>query len=238
MLWNASKIKGYEVQASDGLIGKVSDFLFEDNVWKMRWLVVETGNWFAGRKVLLPLSALGYPNQSKRKITVSLTCQQVKDSPDVDTNQPVSRQMEHDIYDFYGWDPYWSAAFALGGTWMMAPEPLMAKPLVNSTHRDPLRSLVEMIGYHIHASDGDIGHVDDFLIDDIKWHVRYIVVETNNWWPQKTVVVSPAAVQAIELAERYAQLNMQRQQLKNSPQYDPQIRLERTYEERLRCHYR
>jgi hypothetical protein len=94
MLWDASALDGYAIEASDGRIGSVSDFLFEDTSWIVRWLVADTGNWLSDRKVLLPLSALGKPDPSLRQFPVELTMQQVKDSPDFDTDRPVSRQHE------------------------------------------------------------------------------------------------------------------------------------------------
>jgi hypothetical protein len=114
MLRNASVIDGYAIAASDGQVGTVSDFLFDDASWLVRWLVVDTGNWLSGRKVLLPASALGHLDQPERHFSVRLTMQQVKDSPDIYTDQPVSRQMETNIYDFYGWNPYWSTGY-MGG---------------------------------------------------------------------------------------------------------------------------
>jgi Prokaryotic cytochrome b561 len=119
MLWNASVINGYAIEASGGRLGTVSDFLFEDASWMICWLVVDTGNWLSGRKVLLPPSVLGQPDAGLRQIPVKLTMQQVKDSPDVDTDRPMSRQLEIHVYDYYGWDPYW-------GTGYMSHRPMAA----------------------------------------------------------------------------------------------------------------
>ena len=115
MLWNASAIKGYAIEASDGDIGTVSDFLFDDATWLVRWLVVDTGNWLSGRKVLLPPSVLGRLYAKDRAFAVKLTIQQVKDSPEIDTDRPVSRQMESKVYDYYGWSPYWGSGLYMGG---------------------------------------------------------------------------------------------------------------------------
>ena len=115
MLWNASAINGYAIKASDGRIGTVSDFLFDDASWLVRWLVVDTGNWLSGRKVLLPPSALGQLDAKEHEFSVKLTKQQVKDSPEIDTDRPVSRQMETSVYDYYGWSPYWGTGFYMGG---------------------------------------------------------------------------------------------------------------------------
>src|ERR1700730_15963426 len=110
MLWDASVVKGYGIEAHGGRLGTVSDFLFEDAKWMIRWLVVDTGHWLSGRKVLLPPSALGHPDPQSRRFPVKLTMQQVKDSPAIDTDRPVSRQMESHVYDYYGWVPYWIVA--------------------------------------------------------------------------------------------------------------------------------
>ena len=115
MLWNASAINGYAIAASDGRLGTVSDFLFDDASWLVRWLVVDTGKWLSGRKVLLPPSVLGHLDPKGQEFSVRLTMQQVKDSPDIDTDRPVSRQMETNIYDYYGWSPYWGTGFFMGG---------------------------------------------------------------------------------------------------------------------------
>ena len=194
MLWNASVIKGYAIEASDGDIGTVSDFLFDDASWLVRWLVVDTGNWLSGRKVLLPPSVLGRLYAKDRVFAVKLTKQQIKDSPEIDTDRPVSRQMETSVYDYYGWSPYWGTGFYMGGYGYMPGA--LAAPYLGSrrheddiadarrSHDDPhLRSVEAVTGYHIHASDGEIGHVDDFLVEDADWSIRYLVVDTKNWWP-------------------------------------------------------
>src|SRR5271165_2732243 len=115
MLWNATVIKGYAIVASDGRLGAVNDFLFDDASWRVRWLVVDTGNWLSGRKVLLPPSVLGHLDPEGEKFSVRLTMQQIKDSPDIGSDRPVSRQMETNIYDYYGWSPYWDTGLYMGG---------------------------------------------------------------------------------------------------------------------------
>src|SRR5665213_1133569 len=107
MLWNLSAINGYAITASDGRLGTVSDFLFDDTDWLVRWLVVDTGHWLAGRKVLLPPSVVRDIDPKEQEFLLALTMHQVKDSPDIDTDRPVSRQIETSIYDYYGWSPYW-----------------------------------------------------------------------------------------------------------------------------------
>jgi hypothetical protein len=179
MLWDASAIHRYAVETSDGQIGTVSDLLFDDAGWVIRWLIVDTGTWLTGRKVLLPLSALGQPDRSQRHFPVKPTMQQVKDNPDVDTDQPVSHQLEDHVYNFYGLNPYWSGGYFPMSNQMATPlvAPLYGKP--DDLHRDAqpnqgaphLGSIAAVTGYHLHATDGVIGHVEDFLVDDAGWSV-------------------------------------------------------------------
>jgi hypothetical protein len=126
--------------------------------------------------------------------------QQVKDSPDVDTDRPVSRQLESNIYNHYAWDPYWSSGYMLGAMarpfaappFLSGPRPHDLAGVDPRSNEDPhLRSIEEITGYHIHATDGEIGHVEDFLVDDAGWGIRYVAVDTRNWWPGKKVLILP-----------------------------------------------
>ena len=248
MLWNASVIKGYAIEASDGDIGTVSDFLFDDASWLVRWLVVDTGNWLSGRKVLLPPSVLGRLYAKDRVFAVKLTKQQIKDSPEIDTDRPVSRQMETSVYDYYGWSPYWGTGFYMGGYGYMPGA--LAAPYLGSrrheddiadarrSHDDPhLRSVEAVTGYHIHASDGEIGHVDDFLVEDADWSIRYLVVDTKNWWPGKKVLISPRSASEIDWTDKLVNLNVDRQRVKDSPAYDASTTVDQAFDERFLTYY-
>jgi sporulation protein YlmC with PRC-barrel domain len=250
MLWNASEIKGYAIAASDGHLGTVSDFLFDDTSWRVRWLVVDTGTWLSGRKVLLPPMALGHPNSSEREFPVRLTRQQVKDSPDINSDRPVSRQMETHVYDYYGWSPYWDTGLNMGGYGYMGAMGMPNPPAMGSRQReeeemrarqydgDPhLRSIESVTGYHIHATDGEIGHVADFLVDDTDWGVRFLIVDTSNWWAGKKVLISPRSAGEIDWSDKLVNLRVDRQRVKDSPAYDPSITVDRDYERRFHSHY-
>jgi hypothetical protein len=251
MLRNASTIKGYTITASDGHIGTASDFLFEDDSWLVRWLVVDTGHWLSGRKVLLPLSVLGQLDPVAKEFAIRLSKQQIKDSPEIDSDQPVSRQMETDIYDYYGWRPYWGTGYymggygGIGGTWGMGMQPYLGSrgrqnEIAESfrNHGDPhLRSVETVIGYHIHARDGEIGHVEDFLLEDADWSIHYLVVDTANWWPAKKVLISPRLAGDIDWLDRLVKLDVDRQTIKDSPAYDPATTVDRTYENHFHAYY-
>jgi sporulation protein YlmC with PRC-barrel domain len=242
MFRNASAIKGYAIAATDGRLGTVSDFLFDDASWLVRWLVVDTGKWLSGRKVLLPTSVLGHLDPNGNEFAANLTMQQVKDSPDIDTERPVSRQIETNIYDFYGWSPYWGGTgFLMGGYGgygygygggAIAPLPSpgsmrRAEDIAAAQRSDDdphLRSVEAVTGYHIHASDGEIGYVEDFLLEDTDWSIHNLVVDTTNWWPGKKVLIAPRSIQEIDWTDNLVNLKIDREKVKDSPAYDAATR--------------
>ena len=182
--------------------------------------------------------------------------QQVKDSPDIDTEQSVSRQMETNVYDYYGWRPYWGTGLymggfgymggmGMGGAMAMSPslgprqrEKHIAYPHPQRSDGDPhLRSIDAVTGYHIHASDGEIGHVEDFLVEDADWSIHYLVVDTKNWWPGKKVLISPRSAREIDWTNRLVNLNVDRQRVKDSPAYDASTTVDRAYEQQFHSYY-
>ena len=239
MLRSASAIKGYAIAASDGRLGTVSDILFDDATWLIRWLVVDTGNWLPGRHVLLPPSVLGHLDATKKEFSVRLTMLQVENSPDIDTDRPVSRQMEPSIYDYFGWSRYWGKGFYIRGYGYLVgglpkPPALESRTIeeqVAAAQRSQedrhLRSIKAVTGYQILGRDGDIGHVDDFLIADTDWSVHYLVADTKNWWAAKKVLISPQPVLDIEWSDKRIKLDIDRQSVKDGPAYDGSILLGR-----------
>src|ERR1700733_11098738 len=243
MLWKASAINGFAIAATDGQLGTIDDFLFEDTNWMVRWLVVDTGKWLTGRKVLLSPSVLGNPYPKGEEFSVKLNMQQVKNSPDIDTDLAVSRQMETTIYDYYGWSPYIGSGLSMSGYgYLDSPgtASLGSRGMSDSLRSDGdphLRSIEAVTGYHIHATDGEIGHVEDFLVDDTDWSIHYLVVDTKNWWPGKKVLISPRSAQAVDWKDRLVSLNVDRQQVKDSPTYDASTTVDRAYEKKFHSYY-
>ena len=250
MLWNSSALNGYAIQAIDANIGTVSDILFDDTHWAVRWLVVDTGYWLPGRKVLLPFSVLGEPDRDLRMFPVKLTKQQVKDSPDIDTDKSVSRQHEAHVYDYYGLDPYWSGGVCAAGNDMVLPfmrpsggdgrrEQLMANDTIVQEERGDahLRSVSAITGYHLHATDGEFGHATEFLFNDADWKIRYICVDTRNWWPGELVLISPRSVLEIDWAGRQIRLNISRGQVKGSPPFHRSMTVDSAYDENFASYY-
>jgi len=245
MLHPGLAFKGFSIEASDGKIGKVSDFLFDDTTWKLRWLVVDTGSWLKDRKLLLHPSAIEKADIPAEALLVKLTRAQVENSPSIATDEPVSRQMEYSLYGYYGVDPLWGGGYYGGNAIakpMAAPsydeakvaDALRGRHGPGDTH---LRSLVEVTGYNIHATDGEIGHIESFLIEDEGWDIRYLVANTRNWWFGRHVLLSPSAVRTIAWDLHRVDLNLTCYKIKGSPPWDATGLLDRAYEQMLHAYY-
>jgi sporulation protein YlmC with PRC-barrel domain len=244
MLRRVSDLQGYTVQATDSLIGRVDDFYFDDEKWTIRHLVVETGTWVHHRKVLLSPLALGQASRERRTLTVGLSAEKIKNSPLIDLDRPISRQREAEHHAYYGWPPYWGPSGVLWGSPgllmpLSAPEPERSRP--DTPERAPddchLRSTREVIGYHLHSTDGDLGHVDDFVVDDDRWVIRYMVVDTTNWWVENKVLVAPEWITTVRWAERRASVGLPRETIRKSPVWNGQLPISREYEAQLTAYY-
>jgi hypothetical protein len=239
MLVKAKVMKGYKLKGLDGEIGKAKEFYFDDQFWTIRYLIADTGNWLTGRLVLISPYALESVDNVGETITVKLTKARIKDSPSLDSDKPVSRQFEYDYYGYYGWPGYWGGPYSWGAYPYFRPN---AEKSIESTDRrhewDPhLRSTKTVAGYHVQASDGPIGHVEDFIIDDKTWAIRYLIIDTQNWLPGKRVLISPKWIENISWGEGKAFVAVSRETLKDSPEYLSGAALTRDYETRLHQHY-
>jgi hypothetical protein len=231
MLQQGSALNGFAIEATNGGLGSVSDLLFDDTTWKLRWLVVNTGNWLDDRKILLHPTSIEKIDVPGRTLLVNLTMDQVEKSPGIATDEPVSKQMEYNLYGYNEIAQPLSAPALVGGD--RAAE-------LGSFHQkgDPhLRSLKEVTGYDIHASDGRIGHVETFLYDDSTWDIRYLVADTANWWFGKHVLLSPSSVREIAWETHEVFLNLTGYKIKGSPPWDSTSLLDRAYEQLLGTYY-
>jgi hypothetical protein len=249
MLFVAAVLKGYEIEATDGHIGTVRDFLFDDTSWTLRWLVVDNSTWLTERKLLLHPSAIGTADHKLRALRVALSKAQIEASPDIRHELPISRRMELSLYDYYGASPLWEGRGYFGGGAIASPlsfPPLfgqtpMDEPdanVLDTDGRDPhLRSVAAVAGYQVHAEDGMIGHVENFLIDDIRWDIRYVIIDTKNFWPGKHVLLSTHAVTGIDGVRREFRLNLSCETVKTSPEWNPTDVIDAEFERRLHTHY-
>ena len=242
MLHQAKALKGYKLEGRDGEIGKVQEFYFDDRHWTIRYLVADTGNWLTGRQVLLSPHALGVVNTGEQCIVVNLTKRQIEDSPSLNSDKPVSRQFEEAYHDYYGWPMY-------GAPNLWGPYPYIARDRLRDREQrresaenkqawdHHLRSTHDVSGHIVRATDGEIGHVADFLIDDDTWAIRYLVIDTRNWWPGKKVLVAPRWIEHVSWSQSKVFVNLLREDIKQSPEYTSDSLATRDYEAALHRHY-
>jgi hypothetical protein len=246
MLCNATTLDGSTIKGTDGEIGHVEDVYFDDEAWAIRYLVVDTGSWLTSRKVLISPHSVTQPPGTSRIIDVSLTRERVKNSPEIDTHRPVSRQHEREYLGYYGYPTYWG-----GGLGPLSAYPMM--PLAvppdyaerHETHEAEakpedahLRSIRHVSGYHVQASDESIGHVDGFVFECESWAIRYLIVDTRNWWPGgRKVLVATRWIDRIDWNERKIHTTLTRKAVKASPEYQESVALDRQYETRLHDAY-
>ncbi len=265
MLRSMHDLQDYAIHATDGAIGHVKDFYFDDESWVIRYLIVETGAWLSSRKVLISPIAIGKANWRDKLLPVAITKEQMRNSPDINTDKPVSRQQEIEYLGYYGYPYYWGGSGLWGG-WgypgLMMPATIGTPSYAGSTapsnavppetaklfeqakakrHENDdlnLRSCEEVIGYHIDATDGDIGHIKGLLVDEETWAIRYLIVNTSHWWLGHEVLIASEWLQNVSWAEKTVSVNLTRQAVKDAPPYDSDSQLNRQEEMDIHEHYR
>jgi hypothetical protein len=245
VLRSVRKLRGYRVHATDVEFGKVDDLLFDDVLWTIRYLVVDTDGWLPGRKVLIPAKALGRPKWEDHVFPVTLTREQIEQSPNISQHEPVSRQHERDLHAHFGLQPYWMAGYP-GGAYP-TPAIMRDRPAIDEywesfdVYRpsgDPyLRSVWEIFDYRIHAEDHDIGHAFDFLVEDEAWVLRYLIVDTGSWLPGRKVLVALSWVKEVSWADSKVYVDVTRDMIEHSPKYDHSQPVNRKEEEVLFDYY-
>ena len=241
-LSSIASIKGFELGAHDGAIGSCKDFLFDDKAWVIRYLVADTRKWLPGRKVLISPISIGTVDGVSLTINVGLSKEQIKNAPPLDSDAPVSRQYEIFFNRYYDWSDYWRGPQLWGAE--IYPRSLRSRQELSEIEgngdEDPkLRSTGEVSGYRVHARDDDIGHVEDFLVEEGTWVIRYLVIDTGKWLPgSKRVIVDPNWVDSVNWADRSVAVRMTREQIENSPEYDPLDPNFRDYEKSIYDHYK
>jgi uncharacterized protein YrrD len=230
MLRRFTKLQGNRIVALDGEIGKVCDLYFDDVDWVVRYLIVDTGVWLPGRKVMISPQAVDSIDHKLHAVLVSLTRERIQGSPNVDTDKPVSRQHESEFNRYYGYSTYWAQSM----NWGRGPMPPVAAPsasdllelqerrladaLPSESH---LRSAHEVAGYSIRALDDSVGRVRDFLFDDETWTLRYLVVETRRWLFGRRVLLRLGSVQRVDWAARCVDVSQMRDQIEHGCEFDP-----------------
>lgn len=237
MLRSLEELLGYKLWAKDGHMGKVYDFLFNDEDWRVRYMIVDTGPWIFGRQVLISLQALGQPVWSSKTFPVELTREQVKTSPDVDLAKPVSRQYEEKIHQHYRWPAYWRMNTALPGYPTLIPPAVFARQEETDNENDEdshLRSTKELIDYQVRAVEGEVGKVKGFIVEDEDWQLRYMLVDISKWLEEdKQILVALTWINDIDVSRDEIAIDLTQEAIKFSPPFDPDLAVNRQYEEVL-----
>lgn len=228
MLCNLQGIIGYTIRSEDGEAGHVKEFFFDDTTWIIRYLIVQTGTWLFNRKVLIAPVALGIPDWMSGTLPVHLSSTQIRNSPLIATDQPVFRQHEAELAAYYHWPSYW---LALAGDALLRSATVAEKSSLPVKKQDDphLRSTREITGYIIRATDGTIGHVDDFIFDEDTWSIVYLVIDTGNCIFENKVLVSIKRIVSINWRDTSVYLDCSQETVKTSPEFDPAKTILRNY---------
>ena len=247
MLRAAKRMRGYKIIAVDGAIGSAADWYFDGQSWTIRYLDVDAGGWLSGRHVLLAPQVLGDVNEETKTIEVGAQQRTGAQQPPREVDEPVSRAYEMELQSYFGWPAYWTAGGGFAAPAQlspMGPEPAAGDftpsggaASVQSPEIRDLRSVNEVAGYSIQAVDGGIGKLEDLILDDEAWAVRYLLVDTKPWWPGGQVIVATDWVTDIRWADRAISVDLTRQAVKKSPPYDAGQPVNSEYERKLYEHY-
>ncbi|MBD3427107.1 MAG: PRC-barrel domain containing protein [Candidatus Omnitrophica bacterium] len=238
MLRSLNGMNGYNLKALDGEIGKIVDFYFDDLSWTIQYFVVDTGGWLSGRKVLIsPVANSSEPDSENKVVPLVLTREMIEKSPDIERDKPVSRQKELEMMRHYRWPVYWNEPYS-GDEGAIPLEYYEQVALSEKEEGDShLRSAREVEGYRIHATDGEIGRVKDFIVDDKTWDVRYLVVDTGDWIPGRKVIIAPLWLKQVKWSTAEVFADLDKKSIEDSPEYDPAEPVNRDYEGRLYDYY-
>tara|TARA_R110002111_G_scaffold153375_1_gene220240 strand:+ start:232107 stop:232835 length:729 start_codon:yes stop_codon:yes gene_type:complete len=232
MFRSTNELRGYKLLATDGEFGTVRDFLFDDQLNITRYVVVDTGSWLVSRQVLISPVAMKEPDLDTHKLPTVLSKANIEESPSLEVDSPVSRQHEYELSAYYNWPVYWSSTIpALVSRQAFNSE---LEPQREQLQGDPhLRSVSEITGYQIQCMEGAVGHVEDIIVDTESWSLRYLIIDTWNWFPSKKVIIAFDWLTHITWEDQKAHVDLTQDQVKNAPVYDPRLPVNRAYETQL-----
>jgi hypothetical protein len=222
MVISIKQTYGEKLGATDGEIGRVKDFYFDDKNWAVRYVVAETEAWLTGRQVLISPYSLGELAPPGKVLRVNLTRKQIENSPSIDWHKPVSRQYEEQYHKYYDWPFYWKG----NALWGMQASPVMGLPgPAPATESESasegtdahLRSTQAVAGYHLRATDGIIGHISDFMLDGQTWAIPQLVIKTGHRLSGQQVRIQSDKVLRISYEESTVFVNLTKAEVEQSP---------------------
>ncbi len=205
MFHDLKTLTGSVVVATDGEIGKVTDFLFNDQSWTIGYLVVDVRRRLIRRDVVLTVAAVKEPDWSKKVFQLQLTREQVRDSPVVDSVEPVSRQQRIAMEEYFGRFACWVDRQAGGSSIPTGTEyPLHSK---GNPH---LRSAWHLTGYTVWSAGNEVGYLEGFIVDEPAWHIGYLNVKAGDWLNSRSVLIPTHSVESISWADHRVKLHRNR----------------------------
>lgn len=247
MLRSIKELIGYPIHATDGDFGKVADCLFDDKEWGLRYLVVHTHGLLNRHDVLISPRDLDQPEVGwyGRHVPVKLTKEEIGKSPSVDTQKPVSRLYEEEYARYHRHEVYWEGSMIWGATiFPHAERPEQSEGLAELHDARmkwiadrTIRSAEEVIGYNVAATDGDIGVVDDLILQTDQWRIRHIVVDTNKWLPGGKVLIDVNWAEDFNWAAKQVEVNQTKVKIRHAPAFHPHDPVNRDYEADLYDYY-
>ena len=251
MLKNLKKIINFKILARDSndLFGKVKDVYFDDEKWTVRYLEVDTGKWLSERLTLVSPYNVIEVDWEEGVVWVNLSRKQVEAGPKSELHMPITRHFETQYNTHYGLPDYWTSGYGveIDGLWAghyfpHLPERLDTYKFQNDDQINldqHMRSMNEVLGYHIQAvGDDNFGSINDFILEEDTWAIRYIVIDTHKFLPLgKKILFSPAWVNKFDWNRKKLATDFHRKVIESCPSYDPQIPIENLIEESLFSHF-
>jgi len=216
MLRSMNSLMDYTIRATDGLIGMVHDFYFDDRLWNVRYLIVDTGSFLSGRKVLLAPAAFGKPDWIENTFPINHTREEIQDSPSIDTEKPVTREDEEALHDYYRWMPYWAPGLP---NFPYIPIPESREP--REPKNPDLCSFRDTRGYAVESLGGIVGKMHDLILDDQTWAVQTLVIDTGTWFTSKKVLLGSNAVQELDWHKKAIRVAIEKPVIDEAPEFDP-----------------
>jgi hypothetical protein len=244
MLFGLKELIGFSIQATDGEIGKISDLYFDDQDWVVRFMIDRTGSWLRGRQVLISPASIEKTDWEQKHFYVSLTRVQVEQSPLVEVEKPLSRDIAQKLADYYNWpSPVPIIGYNSGISFGSRPTPFVLmmgqRKIVRDKDADgtDLQSAATVLGYKISTNDGDLGIVDDFLVDDETWAIRYMIIDTRKGSDGKKILIAPEWIDWISWKQKRVSVSLDKGKIEACPLFDQAIPVQREYEQLLYDHY-
>jgi len=244
MLRSSKELQVYRIHATGGEIGHLEDFYFDDREWDINYFVVDIGTWLHGKKVLMSPHAVTGVHEATKTIYTPFTIEQIRRSADVRSHRPVALQQPHDYYLYLGW-PHYVGLSAINDSTRGSVSKISDRKRhedsgrsIERSYDEHLRSSKVVSHYHIIAVDGEIGHFEDFIVDDQTWAIRYAIAVTGNWWSGKKVLLPAEWVLWISWEESNVYVGLRRERIATAPAFEPGQRLTHELELEIYNHYK